>query len=186
MDTTTALLIVDMQMEMTFRTRAGRPRATPEAEDKLAALLAGFRAAGRPVLHVHHDAPEPDSAFRRDHPGGAPMPCAAPQPGEPVFYKTTSSGFVGTGLADHLARVGITRLVVVGGVAAFCVNSTVRSAADLGFEVLVPEDALIAFAMPARGGGDLDAETVLEVVLSGIQAGFGQVLPSQQILDRFC
>ena len=178
----TALLVVDMQMEMTFRTQAGRPRANLQAEDRVADLLTAFRIAGLPVLHVHHDAPEPESGFRRGTPGGEAMPCAMPQGDEPVFWKTGSSGFVGTGLAEHLRSIGVGRLIVVGGVAAFCVTSTVRSAANLGFDVLVPEDALIAFAMPDRHGGDIDADVALEVTLSSLHAGFGQVLPTSEVL----
>lgn len=184
MDRSTALLIVDMQMEMANATTAGRPRANPQAEDLTAELLAAFRGAGLPVCHVMHDDPRPTHRFRRDKPSGQPMPCAAPQEGERVFWKTGSSGFAGTGLADHLQEAGIKRLVIIGGVAAFCVNSTVRSAADLGFEVTVPEDALIAFAMPARHGGDLDAEMVLEVTLSSLAAGFATVLPAADLLAQ--
>lgn len=184
MDRTTALLIVDMQMEMANATAAGRPRANPQAEDLTAELLAGFRRAGLPVLHVMHDDPRPTHRFRRDKPSGQPMPCALPQEGEPVFWKTGSSGFAGTGLADHLRAAGIRRLVITGGVAAFCVNSTVRSASDLGFDVMVPGDALIGFAMPARHGGDLDPDVVLEVTLSAFQADFAEVLPAADILAR--
>ena len=179
-----ALLIVDMQMEMANATAAGRPRANLDAEDNIAQLLAGFRGAGLPVLHVLHDDPRAESKFRRDLPSGQPMPCAQPLEGEPVFWKTGSSGFVGTGLAEELQARGIQNLVIIGGVAAFCVNSTARSAANLGFAVEVVEDALIAFAMPARNGGDLDAEVVLEVTLSGLAAGFGKVLPTQEVLAR--
>ncbi len=184
MDRTTALLIVDMQMEMANATAAGRPRVNPQAEDLTAALLAAFRGAGFPVCHVLHDDPRPTHRFRRDKPSGQPMPCAAPQDGERIFWKTGSSGFAGTGLGEHLKNAGIKRLVITGGVAAFCVTSTVRSAADLGFEVLVPEDALIGFAMPARHGGDLDADMVLEVTLSSLAADFATVLPTAELLAQ--
>lgn len=184
MDQHWALLVVDMQMEMANATVAGRPRANPDAEDNVAQLLAAFRGAGLPVLHVMHDDPRPESKFRRDLPSGQPMPCAKPAPGETVIWKTGSSGFVDTGLAELLRARSITNLVIVGGVAAFCVNSTARSAANLGFEIEVVEDALIAFAMPARKGGDLDAEVVLEVTLSSLQAGFGSVLPTREVLAR--
>lgn len=179
-----ALLIVDMQMEMANITAAGRQRANPQAEGHVADLAAGFRNAGLPVLHVLHDDPRPESKFRRDLPSGQPMPCAQPQAGEAVFWKTGSSGFVGTGLAEYLTGRGITDLVIVGGVAAFCVNSTARSAANLGFRISVVEDALIAFALPDRHGGDLDAEVVLEVTLSALAAGFGAVVPTRQVLTR--
>ncbi|WP_417700836.1 isochorismatase family protein [Pseudophaeobacter sp.] len=179
-----ALLVVDMQMEMANATAAGRPRANPDAEDNVASLLAGFRGAGLPVLHVLHDDPRPESKFRRDLASGQPMPCAQPLPSETLFWKTGSSGFVGTGLAATLEAEGITNLVIVGGVAAFCVNSTARSAANLGFQIEVVEDALIAFAMPARNGGDIDAHLVLEVTLSGLAAGFGAVVPTAEVLAR--
>ncbi|OIQ46066.1 MAG: isochorismatase [Roseobacter sp. MedPE-SW] len=184
MDQHWALLVVDMQMEMAHATVAGRPRANPDAEDNVAQLLAAFRGAGLPVLHVMHDDPRPESKFRRDLASGQPMPCAQPLEEEAVIWKTGSSGFVGTGLAELLQDRGITNLVIVGGVAAFCVNSTARSAANLGFDIEVVEDALIAFAMPARKGGDLDAEVVLEVTLSSLQAGFGTVLPTHEVLTR--
>ena len=184
MDRNTALLVVDMQMEMTNVTEAGRPRANPDAELKVAELISAFRSADLPVCHVMHDDPRPESKFRRDLDSGQPMPCALPVEGEPVFWKTGSSGFVGTDLEQHLNEIGITRLVIVGGVAAFCVNSTARSAANLGFKVLVPEDALIAFALPSRTGGDIEAKVALEVTLSALHAGFGKVLPSSEVLSE--
>ena len=74
---TTALLVIDMQEGMATRTRAGRPRANPQAEEHVAALLALFRARGLPVVHVHHDDPDPAAPFRKGTPDGAPMACAA-------------------------------------------------------------------------------------------------------------
>ena len=43
---TTALLVIDMQMEMAHRTEAGRDRANPQAEAQIAGLLALPRADG--------------------------------------------------------------------------------------------------------------------------------------------
>ncbi|KIC14848.1 isochorismatase family protein [Leisingera sp. ANG-Vp] len=182
MDQSTALLIVDMQQEMANVTASGRQRANPQAEERVAELAAGFRASGLPVVHVMHDDPRPESKFRRDLPSGQPMDCALPAEGEPVFWKTGSSGFTGTGLEAHLREAGIGKLVIAGGVAAFCVNSTARSAANLGFAIQVVEDALIAFDIPARKGGMLDAGQVLEVTLSALHAGFGTVLPASEVL----
>ncbi|OBY24274.1 isochorismatase family protein [Leisingera sp. JC1] len=184
MDRSTALLIVDMQQEMANVAAAGRPQANPDAQETVAELAAAFRTADLPVVHVMHDDPRTESKFRRDLPSGQPLPCAVPQAGEAVFWKTGSSGFYGTGLERHLQDAGITRLVIVGGVAAFCVNSTARSAANLGFEIEVVEDALIAFDMPARNGGMLDAGTVLEVTLSALHAGFGKVVTSADVLAQ--
>ena len=157
---------------MADRIRAGRPTATPDSPDRIAALLAAARAQGLPVIHVLHDDPHPDSPFRKGLPGAEPMPCAIPQVGETVFWKHGSSAFAGTGLDPHLKSLGITELVVAGAVAAFCVTSTVRMASDLGYRVLLPQDALLGFDLPAHDGGVIDAGTVLRVTLSLLGADF--------------
>jgi nicotinamidase-related amidase len=167
-----AVLIIDMQEGMADRIRAGRAPATPDAPDRIAALLAGARAMGTPVIHVLHDDPNPASPFRKGAPGADPMPCAVPKLGETVFWKHGSSAFHGTGLDTHLKAQGITDLVVAGAVAAFCVTSTVRQASDLGYRVLLPQDALLGFDLPAHDGGQIDAGTVFRVTLSLLGADF--------------
>lgn len=167
-----AVLVIDMQEGMADRIRAGRPTATPDAPDRIAALLAGARASGIPVVHVLHDDPDPASPFRKGLPSAAPMPCAVPRDGEAVFWKHGSSAFHGTGLDAHLRAQGIAELVVAGAVAAFCVTSTVRQASDLGYRVLLPQDALLGFDLPAHDGGKIDAGTVFRVTLSLLGADF--------------
>ncbi len=178
---TTALLVIDMQMGMAHRTASGRPRANPEAETHVASLLALFRAKGLPVVHVLHDDPDPASPFRRGAEGAEPMPCAMPLEGEAVVWKSTSSAFAGTGLDALLRRQGIDRIVLVGAVAAFCVTSTTRAGSDLGFQIILPGDALIGFDIPAYDGGRIDAETVLRVTLSLLGADFAQLVTTDQV-----
>ena len=175
----TALLVIDMQMEMTFRTQSGRERANPDAETKVAALLALFRSDNRPVIHVHHH--QPGTPVTLDAPGGAVMPCAMPVKGETVLVKSGSSAFHGTGLDDFLKAQGITRLVIVGAVAAFCVTSTTRQASDLGYAVLLPDDALIGFDVPRADGSRISAATVLDVTLTLLGSDFARVLPTSDI-----
>lgn len=176
----TALVVIDMQMGMADRIAAGRALAVPEAETRLAALVAKARACGLPVIHVHHDDPDPASPFRKGLPGAEPMACAAPIPGEVVFWKSASSAFSGTGLDRHLRHLGVGRIIVTGAVAAFCVTSTTRAASDLGFEVILPRDALLAFDIAHLDGGRIDAQTVLAVTLSLLGADFAQVLTTEE------
>lgn len=167
-----AVLVIDMQEGMADRIREGRPTATPDAPGRIAALLAQARARGLPVIHIHHDDPRPDSPFRKGLRGAEPMPCAVPRAGETVLWKHGSSAFHGTGLDAHLKATGITELVVAGAVAAFCVTSTVRQASDLGYKVLLPQDALLGFDLPAHDGGSIDAATIFRVTLSLLGADF--------------
>ena len=88
------------------------------------------------------------------------------------MWKHGSSAFHGTGLDARLRAQGIAELVVAGAVAAFCVTSTVRQASDLGYRVLLPQDALLGFDLPAHDGGRIDAGTVFRVTLSLLGADF--------------
>lgn len=176
----TALLIIDMQGFVASRTASGRERVNPDAEQKTADLLALFRARGLPVIHVHHD--EPGSPVALDRPDGAILPCALPIPGETVLTKKTSSAFTGTGLDAHLRARGIDRLVLAGAVAAFCVTSTTRAAADLGYEVILPSDAVVGFDVPREDGSRIPAATVHDVTLTLLGADFARVMPADSVV----
>ena len=70
-----------------------------------------------------------------------------PQPGDIVAQEHwCSSGFANTDLDLLLKRHGIHRLIVVGLIAHTCVESTVRFAAELGYEVTVAKDATADYA----------------------------------------
>src|SRR5215813_5866901 len=65
-----------------------------------------------------------------------------PQPGDIVALEHwCSSGFGNTDLDLQLKKHGIHRLIVIGLIAHTCVESTVRFAAELGYEVTVVKDA---------------------------------------------
>lgn len=174
----TALLVIDLQQEFSRRTAAGRARSNPDAELRVAEVLALFRARRLPVVHIHHDDPNPASGFRLTVPTGQVMPCAAPLPGETVIVKHGSSAFHGTGLADHLHNAAIDHLVVIGAAVNFCVASSVRSGADLGFAVTVVSDAVFGFGIPGPDGAMIAPETVLAVTLATLGAGFAKIRPS--------
>jgi ureidoacrylate peracid hydrolase len=70
-----------------------------------------------------------------------------PQPGEIVALEHWgSSGFANTDLDLQLKRHGIHQLIVVGLIAHTCVESTVRYAAELGYEVTVIKDATASYS----------------------------------------
>lgn len=66
----------------------------------------------------------------------------APGPGEVVAQEHwCSSGFANTDLDLQLKKHGIHKLIVIGLIAHTCVESTVRFAAELGYDVTVVKDA---------------------------------------------
>lgn len=175
-----ALLVVDVQQGLDHP-RYGR-RSTPEAEANVARLLAAWRGAGWPVVHVQHLSTEPDSPLRPEAPGSALKPEAAPLDGEPLFQKHVNSAFVGTRLEAHLRERGVTSLVVVGLTADHCVSSTARSASDLGFETVVVADATAAFEGVGHDGRRFSAEDVHAVALLNLQGEFATIVTTDAVL----
>ncbi|MFD2172645.1 isochorismatase family protein [Rhodobacter lacus] len=175
----TALLIIDMQMEMQARLDEGRAAVNPDAAAAIARLAAACRTTGRAVVHVRHHDADAGSPFYPAAPGAQPMPCAEALPGEAVFYKSTSSAFASTDLAAHLRAAGITRLIVTGAVLGFCVTSAVRAAADLGFEVILPRDACLGFDLPMMG---LSAEEIAAVTFGVLGADFATLSRSEAVI----
>lgn len=175
----TALLIIDMQREMQARLDAGRAAVNPEAGAAIAALVAACREKGLAVVHVRHHDPDPASPFHADAPGAQPMPCDEARPGEAVFVKSTSSAFASTDLAAHLRGQGITRLIITGAALGFCVTSAVRAAADLGFAVILPRDAVLGFDLPMMG---LSADEIARVTFGLLGADFATLSSTAEVI----
>jgi nicotinamidase-related amidase len=66
----------------------------------------------------------------------------APRPGEPVINKTAQGAFNSSAIDHVLKQMGIDNLVVVGMYTNHCVMATCIGAADAGYRVIVPEDAV--------------------------------------------
>ncbi len=181
---TTALMVIDAQTAFLEDRDAGNPWANPGAEAKIASLIALFRARGLPVIHVHHHGTDRRDNFHPEAPGAAPMDCALPQPGEAVFIKNGSSAFIGTGLADHLEKLGHPALVIIGGAANYCVDTTTRMAGNLGHAATVVEDALINFSKTLRDGRVMPAADVLALTVANLSDEFARIRTTDEILKE--
>ena len=176
-----ALLIIDMQMEMEHRIKAGRDHVNPEAPARIAELVTAFRGKGLPVLHVWHEDEDPISPFYPSASTCLVMPCAERLENEQIFVKNTSSAFASTNLAEHLQKNGIDRLIVTGAVAGFCVNSTTRAGADLGFQMTIIRDAVLGFDLPTA---NLSAQAIFDVTMALLAADFAEIIDSSALLSQ--
>ena len=180
----TALLVIDVQMAFVARRDAGEPWANPQADTNIATLIAAFRDKGLPVVHVHHHGTDPRDDFHAKAPGVAPQPAAMPLDAEPVFIKQGSSAFIGTGLTDYLADQEIGALVIIGGAANYCVESTARMAGNQGYVTTVVGDALINFGALLRDGRQIPAVDVLEMTLANLDEEFAHIATTNEILTQ--
>ncbi|WP_109476832.1 isochorismatase family cysteine hydrolase [Paraburkholderia sp. C35] len=85
--------------------------------------------------------------------GGTFHPDFEPRPGDVVAQEHwLSSGFENTDLDFQLKKHGVRKVVVIGMRANTCIESTVRYAAELGYEVTLVKDAIGSF-----GQAEMDA-----------------------------
>jgi Amidases related to nicotinamidase len=173
-----ALLIIDMQNFVKERIQQGVDHFPPTGIENMASVIEQFRASGRPVIHVRHQTPEQGSPLHHSLPASQPLESFEERPGEPVFIKHTSSAFSSTGLLAHLQEAAISEVVVIGAVAGFCVNSTVRMGADLGLKMTVINDAVLSFELEKS---QLSAKAIHDVTLALLGAGFAQVITTGEL-----
>lgn len=178
----TALLVIDVQMALANEDAAGAERSCPEAEANIASLLEAFRASGDQVIHIHHHGTDPDDPFHPNASGSAVQPVAAPAAGEPVVIKTGSSGFVGTSLRDILQEADIERVVLCGATANHCVESTTRSAADLGFRPVYAADAVWTYSQTGPDGVSHSANLIHSVSMATLEGEIATVMRTKDIL----
>lgn len=181
------LLLVDIQKGLDDPKFGARNN--PDAELKAGALLAHWRAANAPVIHVQHMSVEPDSPLRPGLPGNALKPEVTPGAGEVVIRKEVNSAFIGTDLLNRLRDMGATDLVICGLTTPHCVSTTARMAANLGFNVELAEDACAAFAASADmswkpGATAPSPEVIHDLAVAHISGEFVTVVSTETLLGR--
>jgi nicotinamidase-related amidase len=178
-----ALLVIDVQRGLDDP-KYGR-RSTPEAEANIARLLAAWREAQSPIIHIQHLSTSEFSPLRADSPGVEIKPEPAPLDSEPLFRKCVNNAFIGTGLERFLRQREIHFLVIVGLTTDHCVSTTARMAGDLGFETFVVADAAAAFELKGHDGRQFSAEDVHAVSLVALKDESAKILPTANVLSMF-
>lgn len=177
-----ALLIIDVQDG--FDDPRWGVRNNPDAEERIAELLALWRGSGRPVIHVQHLSREPDSPLRPGQPGAEIKAVVAPGPGEALFQKQVNSAFIGTDLEDHLRRERIGTLVVTGLTTDHCVSTTTRMAGNLGFDTYLVADATATFGKRGPDGTEYDPGLIHDTALASLHGEFAEVLRFEELVAR--
>ncbi len=175
-----ALISIDVQQAFDDP-RWGR-RNNPDAEQNIAALLAAWRATGRPIFHIQHRSASPSGLFREGTPGFAHKPEGRPLPGEPVIVKSVNSSFIGTDLEARLRAAGIGVLVIVGLTTDHCVSTTTRMAGNLGFDTWFVADATATFERTGPDGRHFTAEQMHDTALASLHGEFATVVWTEEVV----
>jgi nicotinamidase-related amidase len=170
-----ALIMIDCQQ--TYREGVMQLTGVEPALQEAAALLQRFRAAGRPVIHIRHDAGA-GSPYDVSAPIGQIADVVAPASGEVVITKSYPSSFEKTHLKDELDKLGVKNLVLTGFMTHVCVNSTARAAFNHGYATTVVANATATRALPNPTGGEVPADAVHNASLAALSDIFAVVVPA--------
>lgn len=178
--TNQVLIIIDMQQGM--QSPSLPPRNNPDAEAHIAALLTAWRDAGMPVVHVRHMARAPLSVFYPGQSGALFQAPFAPLDHEHVVEKNVPDAFIQSGLERWLHVRGLQELVIVGFSTNHSVESTARTAGNLGFATTVVADATFAFAQQDYNGNACSADAVHAMSLANLQREYADIASTAAIL----
>lgn len=133
----TALLVIDVQVGIIEGFRAYRGREVLEHINK---LLAKARALNIPIIYIQHDG-------GKGHPlevgseGWQIHPAIKPHEEDLIIRKRASDSFFETTLQRELEARGVEHLIVAGCMTEYCVDTTVRRAVSMGYDVTLVSDA---------------------------------------------
>jgi nicotinamidase-related amidase len=154
LDPKTALIVIDLQKGI-----VGLPTVHPtDTVVKLARqMIDAFRRHHLPIVLVNAagiapgrtDSPPPNFA---DFPPDwiDLVPALNRQPEDHVVTKRTWGAFTNTGLDEHLKKLGVTQVVVIGVATSIGVESTARHAYENGFHVTLAVDAMTDMSADAH------------------------------------
>jgi nicotinamidase-related amidase len=176
----TALIVIDVQQGLDDPSLG--ERNNPQAEANMVRLLNAWRRDGRPIIHVRHDSTEPQSPLRPELPGNAIKPEVQPQGDEPLITKNVNSAFVGTDLEARLRAQKIQDVVIIGLTTPYCVSTTARMAANLGFKTIVVSDATASHAANGPDGQPYSAQQVHDMALVNLNGEFATIVTTNEVL----
>jgi nicotinamidase-related amidase len=172
--TNTALLVIDVQVGV-----VETAYQLDEVLSNINVLLSRARSSETPVIYVQHNETgwlEPGGKLWQIH------PAITPQEGEPAIQKEAPDSFYETRLQEELEAHGIKRLVICGAATQYCVDTTVRRAVSLGYDVLLAGDAHTTDGSKILSSQDIIA--FANETLNGFGAGKHtvRVQPTSEIL----
>lgn len=176
----TALLLIDIQNDY-FPGGKNPVVNALEAAQHAYMLLQCFREMNGFHIHIQHISLKPDATFFIKGDSGSDIhDSVAHFDGEPIVYKHYANAFRETNLLEMLKEWEIERVVICGMMTHMCVDATTRAAADLGFQVMIAEDACATRDL-IYGETTIPADLVHKSFLAALKS-YGKVMKSEGIL----
>ena len=176
-----ALVIIDVQNDY-FKGGNMELYKAEEASSNIQLVLEHFRKNNLPVVHVQHFNIAKGATFFVPNTKGSEIhDSVKPKENETLVTKNYPNSFRETKLHEILQNLKVTDLVIVGSMSHMCIDTSVRAAADLGYNCTVLHDACATRDLEFNGKV-VKAEDVQVAYMSALQFGFAKVISTQEYL----
>ncbi|MFC7292522.1 isochorismatase family protein [Hirschia litorea] len=176
-----ALIIVDVQKAIDLPYWGVRNNI--DAEMKMRSILEMWRNLGYPIFHIQHNSNEEASGYNPARISHAFKDETVPINGEVVIGKSVHSAFVGTDLTQRLHQLAVDEIFMFGVKTNNSIETSVRHGANLGFDILLIEDACFTHNQKDWNGKLRSAEDVHAMTLSNLEGEYCRVVTSSQVLN---
>ena len=132
-----AVLVIDVQ-SILFDPEP-QPFESQVVLNKINEVTKLARAKTVPVIFIQHE--QPNSAIEYESVGWALQSSLITEAGDHFVRKTTPDSFLNTNLQSLLNGLDVDSLIVCGYATDFCVDTSIRRAASLGYPVTLVSDA---------------------------------------------
>lgn len=143
-----AVIIIDVQRG--YFDAEPRPADADAVVARINEVTSQARKADVPVVFVQHE-----TQYEFGSPGWDLQQQLQVAQGDHRVRKTTPDSFLRTNLDELLSALGVSRLVVCGYASEYCIDTTVRRAAALGYEVTLVADAHTTNDKPHATAGQI-------------------------------
>ena len=147
-----ALLVIDMQRALFA---AGNRHDSAGVISRINSLIAKVREKSLPVIFVRHNNEE--DGLKLNSESWQILDELDFRPTDTTVEKTNCDSFCNTDLSEKLTNMHVDELVITGCCTDFCIDTTVRQAASMGYKTIVASDAHTTADKPY-----LDAETIIK------------------------
>ena len=167
------LLIIDMQEGLVDE----ELYAYDTFLDRTVRLIETARKNHVEVVYVQHDA-GPGSGMSAGDSAFEIAGQVRPAPGEKVFVKTINSCFGSKDFKEYMEQQEDKRLMIIGLQTNYCIDCTVKSAFERGFEVIIPEGTNSTFDNDYMTG-----ETAVRYYNEDVWEGLADVVTFEEAMD---
>ncbi|MGX9756319.1 cysteine hydrolase family protein [Clostridioides difficile] len=179
-----ALLLIDIQNDY-FKNGKCELLNTEKTAENAKKILTLFRKNNLPIIHVQHiSMSSTASFFLPDTYGSKINKIVFPLDNEEIVIKHTPDSFFKTRLQSFLEEKNINKLVICGMMSHMCIDTSVRTAKKLGYDITLIENACTTKNL-FWDDKEIHAETVHQVFMASLQNSFADIKNTEIFLSNY-